>query len=136
VISVAADGTRAGDPAGGAVLLDGTNEAIVCAGLTIICGGQPDCPFNGTAEQKAMWNTLGQPSQWCGDCWLCGDVTGDCLVTFADILAVYSYKNASDSNGDTTMDGLLTFADVLKVYSEKSEGGCDQGECTPCTPLP
>jgi hypothetical protein len=132
-VTVAADGTRSGDAAGGAVLLDGTNEAIVCSGLTVDCEGA--CPALGTAEQQAMWNSLGQPALWCGDCWLCGDVSNDCLVTFADVLQVFTYKAAGDYNGDTTMDGLLTFADVLQVFNMKNAGGCAQAGCSPCTPL-
>jgi hypothetical protein len=137
-ISVTGDSDRAGD-VGGIVLADGSNTAITVTGDTqVTCPfGAGDCPVDGTQAQKDLWNTLGQPANWCGDCWLCGDVDGNCDVTFGDVLAVFSYRDLADPNGDINMSGEVTFGDVLDVFTLRNAGGCASNPvCQPCTPLP
>jgi hypothetical protein len=133
-ITVTGDSERAGD-AGGIVLVDGSNTGITVTGDLTACDDNR-CPYNGTETQKALWVTLGEPANWCGDCWLCGDVNGSCEVTFGDVLDVFTYRSTSDPNGDINMSGEVTFGDVLDVFTHRSAGGCAQAGCTPCTPLP
>jgi hypothetical protein len=81
--------------------------------------------FTGTPAQVAAWNAWGQPANWCGACWLQGDVNGDCLVTFAgDVMMAYGdFQNPGSplsltGRSDWNMDGLLTFSgDVMALFT-------------------
>jgi hypothetical protein len=105
-------------------------------------GAEPDCPKGGTPEQIAKWNAWGKPANWCGDCWLIGDVDGNCAITFADVQMVYAdflqanktLPPASTGRSDNDMNGAITFADVQKVYGAflPPTKVCP----VPCTPLP
>lgn len=134
-ITVAGDSERAGD-VGGIVLVDGTNTAISVTGHTVhTCTVTVVCPVNGTAQNKADWQAWGEPANWCGDCWLCGDVNDSCEVTFGDVLDVFTFRTTGDLNGDINMSGEVTFGDVLDVFTLRGAGGCAaQSFCTPCTP--
>ena len=77
------------------------------------------------------WLNWGKPQSWCGPCWRCGDVNGDCLVSFADVQAVFvDFKNG-DTTGrsDVNMDGLLSFADVQDVFVKIKAGFTCTGAC-------
>ncbi len=96
-----------------------------------------DC-FQGTPAQVAAWIAWGKPANWCGDCWLQGDINGDCLITFSgDVMAVFTaLKNPATQTGrcDFNMDGVITFSgDVMPVFTALKTGvTCP----VPCTPLP
>jgi len=87
-----------------------------------VTGG--DC-FTGTPAQVAAWKAWGEPQNWCGACWLQGDVNGDCLVTFAgDVMMAYGdFQNPGSplsltGRSDWNMDGLLTFSgDVMALFT-------------------
>lgn len=97
------------------------------------------CPIGGTPEQIQKWNDWGQPANWCGDCWLVGDIDGDCAITFADVQIVYgdflnpTTPEALTGRSDNDMDGAITFADVQIVYGAflPPTATCPE----PCTPL-
>jgi len=96
--------------------------------------------FTGTPAQVAAWKAWGQPANWCGDCWLVGDIDGNCAITFADVQMVYGdFLNktsppALTGRSDNDMNGAITFADVQKVYGAflPPTKVCP----VPCTPLP
>lgn len=88
-----------------------------------------DC-FSGTEGEFAEWEAWGKPESWCYSCWRCGDVSGDSLLSFGDVMQVFNdFKNA-DTTGrsDANMDGLLSFGDVMRVFNQFKDGL----GCTPC----
>ena len=58
----------------------------------------------------------------CGGPWVCGDATGDDLVTMADGRRVYMHLiygtalNCDSCEADVTGDGLITMADGRRIY--------------------
>ena len=131
-VTVAADmlrGGAVGSPVD--IILDMDNDGSLKDTIDV---GDGDC-FTGTPEQVQEWNDHGQPQNWCGDCWTCGDVNGDCYVTFGDVDDTLAYFNAADTTGrgDANMDGYTTFGDVDYVLALFNAGdGCTA--CGPCTP--
>jgi len=61
----------------------------------------------------------------CGGSWVCGDATGDDLVTMADGRRIYMHKiyevelNCDPCEADVTGDGLITMADGRRIYMHK-----------------
>jgi hypothetical protein len=72
-------------------------------------------------DKIAQWQAYGEPANWCNECWMEGDVNGDCLITFsADVMTVYNDLLTGNTSGrsDWNMDGLMTCsADVMGVYN-------------------
>jgi len=127
-VTVTPEATRGGH-AGGAVLEPATEGGdpiaadIVSAGLELVCSS--DC-FSGTAAQEAAWAAWGKPANWCGDCWLQGDVNGDGVLTFSgDVITAFDDVKNGDTSGrsDWNMDGVLTFSgDVIGVFDQVKSG--------------
>jgi len=128
-VTIASDEKRAGSASGGAVLINGTNIPIFCSGGTIAC--QQNCPLNGTPAEVAVWTAWGKPLNWCGYCWRCGDVNGDCFITFADVSQVFTDFKTLNTTGrsDANMDRYLTFADVSLVFTKFKAGVTCTGAC-------
>lgn len=83
------------------------------------------------------WQTAGEPNCWCYDCFDCGDNTGDCQLTFADVSTLIAGwpPNAYDACADLTKDLAMTFGDVsILIANWPPAGGCDN--CGECTPIP
>jgi hypothetical protein len=123
-VTVAADtlrGGAVGSPVDIVFDLDGNGTP---GDNTIEVTGDEEC-FTGTPEQVAAWKAWGEPQNWCGACWLQGDVNGDCLVTFSgDVMMAYGdFQNptspdALTGRSDWNMDGLLTFSgDVMALFT-------------------
>jgi uncharacterized repeat protein (TIGR01451 family) len=62
------------------------------------------------------------------DIWVCGDATGDGIVTMADGRRIYMHKiygtplNCDPWEADVTGDGLITMADGRRIYMHKIYG--------------
>ncbi|MHC4264835.1 MAG: hypothetical protein ACYSUK_02760 [Planctomycetota bacterium] len=112
----------------GVVMEDLTQPAVdqneICLTMPIII---PCCCGDLTQQQREVWYGWEEPPVWCLPCWTLGDVTGDELLTFGDVIqtfnAVVDQVEAGDPNGssDATMDGLYTFGDVIKVFNAVSD---------------
>ena len=64
----------------------------------------------------------------CGGPWVCGDATGDDMVTMADGRRIYMHKiygvelDCDLCEADVTGDGLITMADGRRIYMHKIYG--------------
>jgi len=127
-VAIAGDPVRAGS-AGGVVLINGTNIPIYTTGGTIGC-----LCFNGTPTEVAAWIAWGKPASWCGPCWRCGDVNGDCVISFGDVSQVFNDFKTLNTTGrsDVNMDGVLSFGDVSAVFNKFKTGATCTGICAPC----
>jgi hypothetical protein len=85
------------------------------------------CNEDLTEAQLTEWFDWGEPPVWCLPCWTLGDVTGDELLSFGDVIqtfnAVQAQAESGDPNGssDATMDGLYSFGDVIKVFNNVAD---------------
>ncbi len=91
----------------------------------------PGCFLTADPLEYQNWLNWGKPLNWCGPCWRCGDVNGDCAVTFGDVSMTFTlFKNGDTTGyGDTNMDGALTFGDVSRVFTLFKQGSSCTGPC-------
>lgn len=128
-VSISVNTTRAG-----IVSKDnpGTPPDITFKGCCVDIGEEPKVCGNLTPEQIVVWQAWGEPDNWCTPCWRCGDVTGDGLVFFGDVIQAFNYfkDGIPDGKGDVNMDGLEFFGDVIDCFNMfKSGQGCTPAYC-------
>jgi len=128
-------------------LITQPNTAVVsmsdntARGGIVLEGGGAGSTYTGTTlylstlnrDQYATWlawgsgNPANAPANWRGWCWLCGDVDGNGLVSFGDVITTFGYFKDATSNGegDTDMNGLESFGDVINAFNNfKTIGSC------------
>lgn len=136
-VNIEGEPLRGGDS--GVVNEDAENVELLAEGCEVVCG-VPPCPYNGTPDQQAMWVTVGSPPEWCYDCWLCGDASGDCQINFDDVMILFSVwpPLAYGPEGDFSGDGQINFDDVMILFAHwpPLEGCPAEDGCQPCTPEP